>query len=59
MANNTTKTRKGTTNPSVPMPVTSDVASYDVAKGPVGPKTTKQRGHGAATKGFSSRGPMA
>jgi hypothetical protein len=62
VANNTTKTRKGPTNPpecgkfhDEPKPV----ASYDVTKGPKGPQTTKQRGHGAATKGFTSHGPMA
>lgn len=56
---NSTQKRKGTSNPSVPVPVIKEVPSYDVTKGPAGPKTTTQRGHGAATKGFISRGPMA
>ena len=59
MANNTTKTRKGAKSAPVPMPVISDVPSYDVTKGPVGPKKTVQRGKGAATKGFTSSGPMS
>ena len=49
----------GTSNPSVPVPVVKDIPSYDVTKGPVGPKKTVQRGHGAAQKGFTSSGPMA
>ena len=51
--------QKGTTNPNVPMPVITEVESYDVTKGPVGPKKTVRRGSGAQTKAKFANGPMA
>lgn len=58
MANSTQK-RKGTSNPSIPYPTISEVKS-PVVGGELTPnKPTKQRGSGAATKGFTSHGPMA
>ena len=59
MANGTTKNRKGTTNPSIPYPQISDVKTPEVGKRGEGNPVTKQRGHGAAQRGFTSRGPMA
>ena len=57
MANGTTKDRKGTTNPSIPYPQSTEVKGGGDT-GQSTPKKTVQRGHGAATKGFTANGPM-
>lgn len=57
MANGTTKTRKGTTNPSIPYPQITEVKGGG-DPGQSTPKVTVQRGKGAAAKGFRSQGPM-
>lgn len=51
--------KKGTSNPPCPCPVITPQKSPVVGGELTPKKETKQRGSGAATKGFTSRGPMA
>lgn len=54
------KSKKGgTTNPPCPCPKIKTVKSPVVGGALTPKKATKQRGSGAATKGFTSHGPMA